>query len=59
MVSGHIFHCRRNSWPAEEYVGRTALQLVSPVSARSRLDRGELFCFPFRVVCGWSPAPVV
>jgi non-lysosomal glucosylceramidase len=28
MVSGHIFHCRRNSWPAEEYVGRTALQLL-------------------------------
>jgi len=29
MVSGHIFHYRKNSWPAEEYVGRTALQLVS------------------------------
>uniref|UniRef100_A0A0D9XKI8 Non-lysosomal glucosylceramidase n=1 Tax=Leersia perrieri TaxID=77586 RepID=A0A0D9XKI8_9ORYZ len=28
MVSGNIFHCRRNSWPAEEYVGRTALQLL-------------------------------
>nr|CAB3499403.1 unnamed protein product [Digitaria exilis] len=28
MVSGHIFHCRKNSWPAEEYVGRTALQLL-------------------------------
>lgn len=28
MVSGHIFHFRKNSWPAEEYVGRTALQLL-------------------------------
>lgn len=28
MVSGNLFHCRRNSWPAEEYVGRTALQLL-------------------------------
>ncbi|KAE8781203.1 Non-lysosomal glucosylceramidase [Hordeum vulgare] len=28
MVSGHLFHCRKNSWPPEEYVGRTALQLL-------------------------------
>ncbi|XP_006661858.2 non-lysosomal glucosylceramidase-like isoform X1 [Oryza brachyantha] len=28
MVSSNLFHCRRNSWPAEEYVGRTALQLL-------------------------------
>jgi hypothetical protein len=28
MVSGHLFHCRKNSWPPEEYVPRTALQLV-------------------------------
>ena len=47
MVGGHIFHYRRNSWPAEEYVGRTALQLVSPGFARSRLDRGRrIVLFP-------------
>ncbi|VAH04230.1 unnamed protein product [Triticum turgidum subsp. durum] len=28
MVSGHLFHSRKNSWPPEEYVGRTALQLL-------------------------------
>ncbi|KAJ4805671.1 Non-lysosomal glucosylceramidase [Rhynchospora pubera] len=28
MVSGHLFLCRRNSWPAEEYVTKTALQLL-------------------------------
>ncbi|KAG8091936.1 hypothetical protein GUJ93_ZPchr0012g18845 [Zizania palustris] len=28
MVGSNLFHCRRNSWPAEEYVGRTALQLL-------------------------------
>jgi non-lysosomal glucosylceramidase len=28
MVSGHLFHCRKNSWPPEEYVARTALQLL-------------------------------
>lgn len=54
MVSGHIFHCRKNSWPAEEYVGRTALQLVSPVPAPSRslprLDRGEFVLFPASVL---------
>jgi hypothetical protein len=50
MVSGHIFHCRRNSWPAEEYVARTALQLVSPGSSRASFDRGELFLFASRFV---------
>lgn len=29
MVSGHLFHCRKSSWPAEEYVSRATLQLVS------------------------------
>ncbi|KAJ3678496.1 hypothetical protein LUZ60_002299 [Juncus effusus] len=28
MVSGHLFLCRRNSWPAEEYVTKTTLQLL-------------------------------
>ncbi|PKA54158.1 hypothetical protein AXF42_Ash018168 [Apostasia shenzhenica] len=28
MVTGHLFHCRRHSWPAEEYVGRSTLQLL-------------------------------
>ncbi|CAL9165109.1 unnamed protein product [Musa hybrid cultivar] len=26
MVSGHLFHCRKSSWPAEEYVNRATLQ---------------------------------
>jgi hypothetical protein len=50
MVSGHIFHCRKNSWPAEEYVGRTALQLVSPPtfgSCRPASLAANLFCFSF------------
>ncbi|CAL9156495.1 unnamed protein product [Musa hybrid cultivar] len=28
MVSGHLFHCRKSSWPAEEYVNRATLQLL-------------------------------
>lgn len=41
MVSGHLFHCRKNSWPPEEYVGRTALQLVR----RARVSIAANFCF--------------
>lgn len=26
MVSAHLFHCRKHSWPADEYVNRTTLQ---------------------------------
>ncbi|KAL5542560.1 hypothetical protein UlMin_010270, partial [Ulmus minor] len=33
MVSGTLFHCRKNSWPPEEYVSRTALQLFDFDSA--------------------------
>ncbi|GJN20845.1 hypothetical protein PR202_gb08272 [Eleusine coracana subsp. coracana] len=33
MVNGNIFHCRKHSWPAEDFVGRTALQLVRPLRA--------------------------
>lgn len=29
MVSGNLFHCRKNSWPPEEYISRNTLQLVS------------------------------
>ncbi|KAJ0818355.1 putative glucosylceramidase [Helianthus annuus] len=28
MVSGNIFHFRKNSWPPEEYINRTSLQLL-------------------------------
>ncbi|KAJ9555494.1 hypothetical protein OSB04_010108 [Centaurea solstitialis] len=28
MVSGNIFHFRKNSWPPEEYINRTTLQLL-------------------------------
>lgn len=28
MVSGHLFHYRKHSWPADEYVNKTALQLL-------------------------------
>ncbi|KAI4342605.1 hypothetical protein MLD38_027212 [Melastoma candidum] len=27
MVSGNLFHCRRHSWPPEEYISRATLQL--------------------------------
>ncbi|KAK4750952.1 hypothetical protein SAY87_004434 [Trapa incisa] len=27
MVSGNLFHCRRHSWPPEEYISRTTLHL--------------------------------
>lgn len=27
MVSGNLFHCRKNSWPTEEYINKTTLQL--------------------------------
>lgn len=33
MVSGTIFHCRKNSWPREEYVSRVTLQLLDYDSA--------------------------
>ncbi|KAJ1405106.1 Six-hairpin glycosidase superfamily [Sesbania bispinosa] len=26
MVSGNIFHCRKNSWPPEEYISKSTLQ---------------------------------
>lgn len=28
MVSGSIFHFRKNSWPAEEYISKSTLQRV-------------------------------
>ncbi|KAH7833200.1 hypothetical protein Vadar_004018 [Vaccinium darrowii] len=33
MVSANIFHCRKNSWPPEEYVSRATLQLLDFDSA--------------------------
>ncbi|CAH9086261.1 unnamed protein product [Cuscuta epithymum] len=33
MVSGKLFHCRKNSWPPEEYINRTTLQLLDSDSA--------------------------
>ncbi|KAL9237821.1 hypothetical protein vseg_012324 [Gypsophila vaccaria] len=33
MVSGTIFHCRKSSWPPEEYVSRITLQLLDYDSA--------------------------
>ncbi|XP_047323974.1 non-lysosomal glucosylceramidase [Impatiens glandulifera] len=33
MVSGPIFHCKKNSWPPEEYVTRLTLQLFDFDSA--------------------------
>ncbi|KVI08274.1 Beta-glucosidase, GBA2 type [Cynara cardunculus var. scolymus] len=37
MVKGNLFHYRKNSWPPEEYVNRTTLQLVSSSSPSSHL----------------------
>ncbi|OAY28232.1 non-lysosomal glucosylceramidase [Manihot esculenta] len=33
MVTSNLFHCRKNSWPPEEYVSRTTLQLLDFDSA--------------------------
>ncbi|KDP39388.1 hypothetical protein JCGZ_01145 [Jatropha curcas] len=33
MVTTNLFHCRKNSWPPEEYVSRTTLQLFDFDSA--------------------------
>uniref|UniRef100_A0A5B6Z297 Non-lysosomal glucosylceramidase n=1 Tax=Davidia involucrata TaxID=16924 RepID=A0A5B6Z297_DAVIN len=33
MVSGNIFHCRKDSWPPEEYISRATLQLLDFDSA--------------------------
>ncbi|XP_031404232.1 non-lysosomal glucosylceramidase isoform X2 [Punica granatum] len=45
MVSGNLFHCRKHSWPPEEYISRATLQLFDFDSAappeqawRRRLD---------------------
>ncbi|PIA35995.1 hypothetical protein AQUCO_03400116v1 [Aquilegia coerulea] len=33
MVSGNIFHCRKHSWPSEEYISKATLQLLDFDSA--------------------------
>ncbi|RWR97590.1 non-lysosomal glucosylceramidase-like protein [Cinnamomum micranthum f. kanehirae] len=33
MVSGHLFYCRKQSWPPEEYVSKGTLQLLDSDSA--------------------------
>ncbi|PSR84748.1 Non-lysosomal glucosylceramidase [Actinidia chinensis var. chinensis] len=33
MITGNIFHCRKNSWPPEEYISRATLQLLDFDSA--------------------------
>ncbi|XP_021896965.1 non-lysosomal glucosylceramidase-like [Carica papaya] len=33
MVSGNLFHCRKHSWPIEDYISRTTLQLFDFDSA--------------------------
>ncbi|KAJ4722956.1 Non-lysosomal glucosylceramidase [Melia azedarach] len=33
MVSGNLFHCRKHSWPPEEYIGKATLQLLDFDSA--------------------------
>lgn len=33
MITGNIFHCRKDSWPPEEYINRTTLQLFDFDSA--------------------------
>ncbi|XAR48848.1 Glucosylceramidase [Bertholletia excelsa] len=33
MVTGNIFHCRKDSWPPEEYVSRASLHLLDSDSA--------------------------
>ncbi|XP_031097658.1 non-lysosomal glucosylceramidase [Ipomoea triloba] len=33
MVSGNLFHCRKNSWPPEEYITRATLHLFESDSA--------------------------
>ncbi|KAL6184949.1 hypothetical protein ACLB2K_041084 [Fragaria x ananassa] len=33
MVSGNLFHCRKNSWPPQEYIPRNTLQLFDFDSA--------------------------
>ncbi|KAL6523824.1 hypothetical protein OROHE_016362 [Orobanche hederae] len=33
MMSGNLFHYRKNSWPPEEYINRTTLQLLDLESA--------------------------
>ncbi|XP_023000039.1 non-lysosomal glucosylceramidase [Cucurbita maxima] len=33
MVSGNLFHCRKNSWPPDEYISKSTLQLFDFDSA--------------------------
>ncbi|KAJ7942511.1 Non-lysosomal glucosylceramidase [Quillaja saponaria] len=56
MVSGNLFLCRKNSWPPEEYIGRTTLQLFDFDSAappkqawRRRLNSHANFLKEFSV----------
>jgi hypothetical protein len=67
MVNGNSFHYRKHSWPAEDFVGRTALQLVSPFHVfppRSVANFSVLACIvlvvpgadtdaPCWVLCSW------
>ncbi|KAG7013440.1 Non-lysosomal glucosylceramidase [Cucurbita argyrosperma subsp. argyrosperma] len=33
MISGNLFHCTKNSWPLEEYISKSTLQLLDSDSA--------------------------
>lgn len=50
MVTAGIFHCKKHSWPPEEYVSRATLQLVSLFSIGD-CDWGCLFVFSFFCFC--------
>ncbi|XP_012569771.1 uncharacterized protein [Cicer arietinum] len=56
MVTGNIFHCRKNSWPTEEYISKSTLQLFDLDSAappeqawRRRLNSHANLLKEFRV----------
>jgi hypothetical protein len=63
MVSGHLVHCRKNSWPPVESVARTALQLVrrSLVSIANRFSFHLLFMVLLFVICAatWCAALIL
>ncbi|KAG5127793.1 hypothetical protein JHK82_028628 [Glycine max] len=64
MVSGNIFHCRKNSWPPQEYISKSTLQLFDYDSSappeqawRRRLNSHANLLKEFRVRLGiriWS-----
>lgn len=68
MVSGNLFHCRKNSWPPEEYINRSTLHLVTLINFLDCffvqfmnflfLNEIGFYVNKIRSSCGWYLMPM-